>query len=109
MKRTEKMSKFSKFHVELDSFIDELKEKIEQNNKKVEELLLLEKKDYTNFVKPLEMMSEKMARFFTPLSHVNAVNNSEKSQEVYAQSLPLITQYSTELSQNIGFTEHIKR
>ena len=96
------MSKqFLEFKIDLDSFIDELRYKIEQNNAKVDELLEIECKTYINFVKPLEMMGEYLEQFFTPLSHINSVNNTQMSQKVYTDSLPIITEYSTKLSQNI--------
>ena len=95
------MSKFISFNVDLDNFIDNLNKKIEDNNKKIKKLLEIENKTYSNFVKPLEMMDEYLEQFFTPLSHLNSVNNSDKTQKVYAQTLPIITEYSTKLSQNI--------
>ena len=95
------MTKFLKFDCNLENFIEELKKNLHENNKKIENLLSQKEKTYANFVKPLEMMDEYLEQFFTPLSHLNAVNNSEKTQEVYTQALPLITEYSTKLSQNI--------
>jgi len=95
------MEKFLKFNVELDSFIAELKAIIEKNEKKIEQLLTIESKTFKNFVKPMEMMEEHLEQFFTPLSHLNSVNNSDKTQEVYTESLPIITEYSTKLSQNL--------
>jgi oligopeptidase A len=95
------MSKFLQFQCDLENFIDELKNRLEHNNKHIEELLQQEKKTYANFVKPLEMMDEHLEQFFTPLSHLNAVNNSDQTQQVYTESLPIITEYSTKLSQNI--------
>ena len=96
------MSKFLQFQCDLDTFIEQLTTKIENNNKKIEELLKQKSKTYANFVKPLEMMEEGLEEFFTPLSHLNAVNNSEKTQQVYTKALPIITEYSTKLSQNIA-------
>jgi len=102
------MSKFLEFKIELDNFIQELNTRLDANNKKVEELLSIEEKTYANFVKPLEMMDEYLDHFFTPLSHLNSVNNSEKTQEIYTQSLPIITEYSTKLSQNIDIYKAYK-
>lgn len=96
------MTKFLQFDCDLDNFINELKKHLNENNKKIETLLSQKEKSYANFVKPLEMMDEHLEQFFTPLSHLNAVNNSEKTQEVYTEALPLITEYSTQLSQNIN-------
>ncbi|MDT8339298.1 MAG: M3 family metallopeptidase [Sulfurimonas sp.] len=95
------MSKFPEFKVDTKSFIKELNEKIESNNKKVEELLKIQEKSFANFVKPLEMMDEHLEQFFTPLSHLNSVKNTKQTQKIYAASLPIITEYSTKLSQNL--------
>jgi len=102
------MSKFLKFNVDLDGFIDELNKRVEENNKKIDELLKIKEKTYSNFVKPLGMMDEYLEQFFTPLSHINSVNNTEKTQEIYADSLPIITEYSTKLSQNLNIYKAYK-
>lgn len=101
MKRIKKMSKFLEFKCDLDTFIEDLKELLNKNEKKVEELLKQTRKTYANFAKPLQMQEEVIGHLFTPLSHLNAVNNSKKTQEVYAASLPILTEYSTKMSQNI--------
>ena len=102
------MSKFLKFNVDLDGFIDELNKRVEENNKKIDELLEIKEKTYSNFVKPLGMMDEYLEQFFTPLSHINSVKNTEKTQEIYADSLPIITEYSTKLSQNLNIYKAYK-
>jgi len=103
------MSEFLKFKCDLDNFIQELQTILESNTNRVEELLQQTSKTYSTFVKPLQMMEEKLEHFFTPLSHLNAVNNSEETQEVYTQSLPIITEYSTKLSQNIEIYKAYKK
>ena len=95
------MPQFLEFKIDLDTFITELKDRLETNNEKVQTLLAQKHKTYANFVKPMQMMDEYLEQFFTPLSHLNSVNNTEKTQEVYSESLPIITEYSTQLSQNI--------
>ena len=95
------MTQFLEFKIDLETFIKELKDRLQTNNEKVEILLAKENKTYANFVKPLQMMDEYLEHFFTPLSHLNSVNNTDKTQEVYSDSLPIITEYSTALSQNI--------
>ncbi|WP_372999057.1 M3 family metallopeptidase [Sulfurimonas sp.] len=95
------MSKFLEFRVDLDNFINDLNNKLRTNNQKIQELLKIEGKTYANFVKPLQMLEERLEMFFTPLSHLNSVNNSDETQKIYAESLPIITEYSTKLSQNL--------
>ncbi|HIP54726.1 MAG TPA: M3 family peptidase [Sulfurimonas autotrophica] len=96
------MKKFLQFECDLENFISKLTQYLDANNKKIETLLQQKEKTYANFVKPLEMMGEYLEEFFTPLSHLNSVNNSEITQKVYTESLPIITEYSTQLSQNIA-------
>ncbi|WP_457750215.1 M3 family metallopeptidase [Sulfurimonas sp.] len=102
------MEKFLPFACDLDNFISQLTQHLDENNKKIQTLLKQEKKTFQNFVKPLEMMDEYLDEYFTPLSHLNAVNNSEKTQKVYTEALPLITEYSTQLSQNINIYKAYK-
>ena len=77
-----------------------LEEIISKNKKSLENLLALENKTYQNFVVPYQLMSEELEVFCTPIFHIDSVKNSEITQEVYAQCLPLISLYETELSQN---------
>jgi oligopeptidase A len=95
------MSQFIQFKVDLETFIDDLEKIIKENNIQIDNLLKVKEKTFTNFVKPMQLLDEELELFFTPLSHINSVNNSEQTQKVYAESLPIITQYSTKLSQNI--------
>jgi len=74
------MPKFLKFKVDLDTFIADLSAKLEENNKQIDALLSIENKTYFNFVTPLEMMDEYLNHFFTPLSHLNSVSNTEETK-----------------------------
>ncbi len=102
------MSKFLSFKCDLETFTDELKSKTQANLTQVEKLLTQENKTFANFVKPLELQEEELEHFFTPLSHLNAVSNSQLSQKVYTQALPIITKYSTQLSQNLNIYNAFK-
>ncbi len=103
------MAQFVSIDVDLENFIPQLKQKLDANNQKIQELLALESKTHNNFVKPLEMLDEELELFFTPLSHLNSVANSDKTQEIYTQALPIITEYSTKLSQNLDIFQAYKQ
>ena len=102
------MSHFVQFKCNLDTFIDDLNKILDSNNKRVEELLKQENKTYASFVKPMQVMDEELELFFTPLSHLNSVNNSDETQKKYSDSLPIITEYSTNISQNIDIYKAYK-
>ena len=91
---------FLEFDVNLDTAITELSNLLEKSKKEINTLLTLENKTYASFVKPFEMIDERLGWFFTPISHLNAVNNSDETQKVYADALPILTEYGTEVSQN---------
>ena len=77
-----------------------LEDLIQQNKNKLEALLKIEDKSYDNFVVPYQQMSEKLDNFCTPIFHIDSVKNSETTQKVYNECLPLISIYSSQLSSN---------
>ena len=90
----------------LDNFSNSakvLEELINKNKSKLDELLKIEDKNYTNFVVPYQQMSEELEQFCTPIFHIDGVKNSEETQKVYNECLPLISIYSSQLSSN----EHV--
>ena len=73
---------------------------ISENKKEIQRLLKFENLTYKNFLTPYQKLSLELEFYFTPISHLNYVNNSDKTQEVYNELLPALTEYSTEISQN---------
>ncbi len=92
---------FLTFNVNLDTFTADLGTMLDANRRAIDTLLTIEKKSYQNFVKPFEMLDERLDQFFTPLAHINAVKNSESTQAVYSEVLPLLSEYGTEVGQNL--------
>jgi len=102
------MHTFIEFKLNLETFIPDLNALIEINHKTIETLLSIPEKTYANFVRPFDLMEEDLELLFTPLSHINAVINSEASQKVYARALPILTDYSTFVGQNLDIYEAFK-
>lgn len=73
---------------------------IENNKQEIKTLLAMESKTYANFLTPYQALSTELEFHFTPIAHLNYVNNSAKSEEVYNALLPVLTEYGTELAQN---------
>ncbi|MEA2051068.1 MAG: M3 family metallopeptidase [Campylobacterota bacterium] len=78
----------------------ELEQLITKNKEKLKELLKIGDKTYTNFVHPYQMMSEELDEFCTPIFHIDSVKNSDITQKVYNECLPLISIYGSQLSSN---------
>ena len=90
---------FKNFNTNLQEIETNVQTLIDENYVAIEALLEKEP-TYKNFVKPFEEMEDALELEFTQISNLNSVNNSEESQERYAALLPIITEYSTRVSQD---------
>ncbi|TCK62510.1 M3 family metallopeptidase [Seleniivibrio woodruffii] len=77
----------------------ELDSILKSNRETIDSLLKQENRTYRNFIRPLMETDIRINEFFTPVSHVNYVNNTEETQEVYNYCMPEITKYGTETAQ----------
>ena len=91
-------------HVEpaIDSLLAENRRTVEQ--------LLSGTNNYTwdNLVQPLEDMDDRLSRAWSPVSHMNSVMNSEALRDAYNACLPKLSEYGTEMGQNVGLYEAYK-
>ena len=55
---------------------------------------------WDNLVAPIETQGDKLDQAWAPVSHLNSVANSDELRKAYTESLALMTDYSTEFSQN---------
>ena len=55
---------------------------------------------WNSFAQPMEDMEERLSRLWSPVSHLNAVMNSELLREAYNRCLPKLSDYQTELGQD---------
>ncbi|MGH8548415.1 MAG: oligopeptidase A [Methylococcales bacterium] len=74
---------------------------IEANLKAIQELLAATR-DYTwdNLIGPMEDLDDRLSKAWSPVSHLNAVVNSDELRAAYNACLPILSQYATELGQN---------
>ena len=80
-----------------------------ENRKTVKELLAATE-DYTwdNLIQPLEDMDDRLSRVWSPISHMNSVVNSEALRTAYNACLPKLSEYSTEMGQNVRLYQAYK-
>lgn len=55
---------------------------------------------WENLVQPLEDLDDRLNKAWSPVSHMNAVVNSDELREAYNACLPLLSEYATEIGQN---------
>ena len=81
---------------------------INNNKSELNDLLSIKDKTYNNFCVPYQIMQEKLEIFTTPIFHIDSVQNSELSQKVYSECLPILSIYGTKLSANENLFSAIK-
>lgn len=95
---------FKEFNLDNLENSKELLEKfLDENRKKIDELLNIKNKTYKNFVLPFQEIGESINDFLTPIFHIDSVKNSEITTKVYEECIPVISKYETEISQNDKF------
>lgn len=70
--------------------------------------LLLNADGYEGFMLPYQSIIAKIHEEFTPISHLNAVNNSTETQELFNHCLELYTDFFTEINQSKAIYSKIK-
>ncbi|HEY0893486.1 MAG TPA: M3 family metallopeptidase, partial [Cellvibrio sp.] len=78
-----------------------ISELIEQGRAQLAQLLAdLPTPSWNTLVAPLEEQGDKLDQAWAPVSHLNSVANSDELRKAYTESVALLTDYSTEFSQN---------
>ena len=95
-----KLDNLENFPKELETLLNRHKESIDNIAKNAT--------SYKDSIKITEDLNEELDRFFTPLSHLNSVNNSPETQKAYEESIPLLSSFSSYISQHQELYEKIK-
>src|SRR5215469_7500563 len=70
------------------------------NRVRLGELATLERPTFATVIEPLEELHHRLSRTWSPVSHLNAVLNSDALRVGYNACLPLLSAYQTDLSQS---------
>jgi oligopeptidase A len=77
-----------------------LEKVLAENRARLAELTAQPAPTFASLVIPVEELSYRLSRVWSPIGHLNGVANSPEMREAYNQCVPLVTEYSTELGQN---------
>ncbi len=92
---------FQEFKIDnLEQFPQELDKLLNQQRTTIQSITQSSDASYEKVLKPLQDLDEELGLFFTPLSHLNSVMNSDETQKAYEESLPLLSKFSSEIAQN---------
>lgn len=79
-----------------------LEKVLADNRRRLAELTAQTAPTFASLVIPVEELSYRLSRVWSPIGHLNAVANSAEMREAYNECVPLLTAYSSELGQNTG-------
>ena len=75
---------------------------LEQNRKRLKEILSSNQNySWQNLVEPQDEMEDRLNRVWSPVSHMNSVVNSDELREAYNACMPKLSEYGTEMGQNV--------
>ena len=77
-----------------------VRELLSQNRARLEELATQEQPTFASVVEPMEELQHRISRTWSPVSHLNAVLNSDAMRAGYNACLPLLSAYQTDLAQS---------
>jgi oligopeptidase A len=81
----------------IQSAIEQL---ISENRSEIKQLSAQQRPDWDNLIKPLSLLSDRLDKAWSPVRHLNSVKSSSELRNAYNSCLPLLSEYSTEVSQN---------
>src|SRR5579859_3404504 len=77
-----------------------LEKVLSENRARLAELTAQSNPTFASLVVPIEELSYRLSRVWSPIGHLNAVANSTAMREAYNECVPLLTAYTSELGQN---------
>jgi len=101
---------FQNFHIDnLKNFPKELDTLLNKQRTIIDTITKSNNTNYDKVLKPLQDLDEELGLFFTPLSHLNSVMNSDETQKAYEESLPLLSKFGSEMAQNVELFKKIEQ
>ena len=86
--------------IKAEGIVPAITEIIKHNKEQIERLLATQPNTWETLVEPLQILDNRLSNAWSPVGHMNHVVNSDELRDAYNASLPLLTEYSTELGQN---------
>ncbi len=81
-----------------------LEKVLSENRAHLAELTAQSGPTFASLVVPVEELSYRLSRVWSPIGHLNAVANSAAMREAYNECVPLLTAYTSELGQNAALS-----
>lgn len=82
---------------------------LKENREQIQKLLAEEgPRTWDNLIRPLEETDDRLGQMWSVVSHLNSVASTESLRNVYDACLPKLSDYATEMGQNVALYNAIK-
>ncbi|MCK9468044.1 MAG: M3 family metallopeptidase [Porticoccaceae bacterium] len=95
-------------NVDIPGLPERLTALLNDNRVQVAELLQQQSYSWDSLMVPLEILDDRLEKFWSPVSHLNGVMNSDQLRIAYDACLPLLTEYRSEMGQNRALYEAVQ-
>ncbi len=82
---------------------------LDDNRLSIKRLIAEDQADWNSLMNPLALIDDRLSRAWSPVRHLNSVKSGDELRQAYNQCLPLLSEYSTEISQNRALYDKIKQ
>ncbi len=86
--------------INIETIPQQLDNLLENNKKSINELLKKQSFDWQSLMQPMENLDDQLHHFWSPVSHLHSVMETDILREKYQACLAPLTQYSSELAHN---------
>lgn len=86
--------------IDINTIVSDLQACIEHADGTLAQLENIEHVNWQNFALPVQALQAQIEDFFSPISHLNAVANSDELREAYQQCTEILTAFSSRFGQN---------
>lgn len=95
--------------IKLDQVEQTLDLILKENREQIQKLLATnEPRSWDNLMHPLEEIDDRLSQMWSVISHLNSVTSSEALRNIYDKCLPKLSDYATEMGQNVALYNAIK-
>ncbi len=85
----------------LDGITQALENLLENSRYQIQTLLAEKPKQWEDLLPKLMLLDNKLHCFWSPIQHLQSVANNSQIRSIYQDCLPLLTEYFTEMAQNL--------
>ena len=82
---------------------------LEDNRSLIEQLVQQDNPGWHNLMDQLALMDDRLNKAWSPVRHLNSVKSSDELREAHDRCVSLLSEYSTEISQNRALYDRVKQ